>query len=484
MNQQNCNFYEDRNWIGEFTIAGDHRKVKVSGELIYKKNQIPYLEIVTLDESFLIPFAKPNTFQVKIGHINGYVKNQKSDEEKLLYVTLTNCISSSISVIAARKFIVYFDYAFFSEERFFTDSDELLSVEYFFNNWDEFNYAQGWKSEARYKRHKDIFSLENNIHIKFCQSISGNYLFNEDKIFNRLFFDGDGEISEEEIGQINDGLKNILSKYIDKIFIKNSESHRWFLSLSGGLSINNIPRITYYLTTLLTCLTHDFETSLEGIEIFSKSSKSKHATRFMLLYEQPTIKTQKFSYNQHDSCFKKTSFSNQEWEIILNSLFCKTLNQEDLLDNFFFVLQENHLDTFTTPFCITRAIDCLDGIASNKSYKNSEKYQKVILWFLDGLEQATQDLALQFIDEKLDYIVIEKDSKNVENIRGMKVSQLRAISVHFGNTSGNQMDLQKAHHLLYVFELMLIDFVFEKLCVPKKQRNDYKKFYLEKVPWF
>lgn len=498
MTQQNYNFYEDKIWIGEFTISGDDRKAKVSGEFIYNKNQTPYLEIVTLDESFLIPFVKPGPAEVKIDYIHGYVKDQKSEKNpRPLYVTLTNCITRGV---AARRFVIYFDYALFSEDRFFTEDDALLNVEYFFNNWDEFNHAQCWKSEARYKRNEEVFNLKNNGQIKFCQSLDGYYIYNEDKIFDRLFFNGEGKISEKEIVEISDGLKNVLSKYLNKIFIKNSESHRWFMSLGGNLSLNIIPRISYYLTTLLTCLTHDFNTSLEEIMILSKIPGTEYSTRFTLLYAQPTIKTQKLHYNNINSVLKKNSFTYREWKTILDNLFDKIISRDDLLDNFFFALQENHLGGVSaTPFCVTRAIDCLSGIADNKGYKGG-KYQKVVFWFLNGLDKETQDLALQFIDEKLDYILIypsiengksQKDGPcnklyNFDQVRGKKISELRTISVHFGdkNKSNQNMDLQKAHALLYVFELMIIDFIFEELKVPQRQRSDYKKFYLERVSWF
>lgn len=492
MMHQNYTFYEDKIWIGEFEIGGDSRKVKVVGELIYKKNQVPYLEVSTLEESFLVPFVKPNTFQIEIGCINGYVKDQKNKE--LLYATLTKCMCRTNDV-GARQFRIYFSYAFFSKDRFFSERDELVRIDYFFNNWDEFNHAKGWKSEAKYKFEEDAFKLKSNLQVKFCQSVNSNYLFNEDKIFDRLFCSEIGSISEKEIGEINDGLKSVLSKYLGKIFIKDSKTHRWFISLGGNLQINNIPRISYYLVALITCLTKDFGTSLEEIIVFSRLSPNKASTRFNLLYCQPAIKTQQTDYNNLNSALRKTSFNDEEWRKILDNLFEKIISQEDLLDNFFFILQENHLeDASITPFHITRLIDCLDGISRSKDCENEEKYQTVVSEFLKNLDEEIKNFTVRFIDEQLDYVMFnpkidkctgEAKIYNDDQIRGKKISELRAISVHFGDkTKPNKiMDLNKASKLLYILELIIIDFIFEKLQVPQEQRNEYKKTHLKQLPW-
>jgi hypothetical protein len=66
------------------------------------------------------------------------------------------------------------------------------------------------------------FNLKNNGQIKFCQSLDSCDLYNEDKIFDRLFFNGEEKISEKEMVEINDGLYLVAIGFLDSCGFKTS----------------------------------------------------------------------------------------------------------------------------------------------------------------------------------------------------------------------------------------------------------------------
>jgi hypothetical protein len=463
MPKLNYIYQNNKNWVGEFQIG---ESLKASGKLVYKKNSDFYLEIL------IHPNDKKSEDCSK--NIKGYAVDQETGQ--IVYITLIDC-SGLRANLSYSKFKIYFKYAVFTQNRNFEITENIDSINFFFNNWGEFNFPQGFKRNAS-PCYDTTISLDCGIDVGFRQDIEGHYL-NENMAFNQLFFTAhkDG-LSDEEKNGLSQKLKDVLMPYVDKIGIKDPDAHEWYMSLRKKISIEELHSYQYYLKGLLTCLTYDFKTSIQKIIINTKG-KDGMLTHHYLIY-QTDIKTDKINYNRHISEFNFDSFNEEEWKGIFNNLF----NKKRLLDNFFFILQEDVRENRITPFHIARLMDCFGAIAKNRKYTKDEegqKYKKLLGDSLDGVENELKNKVENYIDGQLEGInfnEIQDDTK--EKIRGRRLSSLRAQIVHFSQES-NQIIIQRAFNLHDILRLCVMDYVLEELGVSKEKRVKYKERILKYV---
>ncbi|MFT7098392.1 MAG: hypothetical protein ACJAS6_000247 [Rickettsiales bacterium] len=457
MPKLNYTYQNNKNWVGEFQVG---ENLKVSGKLVYKKNYDFYLEI-------LIHFDDKRSEDCS-KNIKGYAVDQETG--KAVYISLLNCSGLGAN-LSYRKFKIYFKYAVFTEYRNFEITENIDSINFFFNNWGEFNFPQGFKRDAS-PCYDNTISLDNEIDVGFCQNIQGNYL-NENMAFDQLFFtmQQDG-LSDEEKRGLSQNLKDVLMPYLDKIGIKDPETHEWCISLKEKISIEDLHSYQYYLKGLLTCLTYDFKTSIQKIIIKTKGGDGMLTHHYLL--HQTDVKTDKINYNRHICEFNFGSFDKEEWKKIFNNLFSK----KRLLDNFFFILQEDVRENRITPFHIARLMDCFGAMAENKKYTRKEKeqkYHKLLGDLLDGVEIELKNKVENYIDGQLEGIEGDKTEDNTkEKIRGRRLSNLRAEIVHFGQKS-DQVIMQKAFNLHNILRLCVMDYVLEELSVSKEKRVKYKE---------
>lgn len=464
MPKLNYTYQKNKNWVGEFQIG---ENLKASGKLVYKKNSDFYLEILIHPNDRKSEDCSKN--------IKGYAADQETGQR--VYITLLDCSGFGAN-LSYSKFKIYFKYAVFTEYRNFEITENIDSINFFFNNWGEFNFSQGFKRSAS-PCYDNTIILDSGIDVGFRQTIQGNSLNENMAFFDQLFFtmQKDG-LSNEEKSELNQNLKDVLMPYVDKIGIKDPEAHEWYMSLRKKISIEELHSYQYYLKGLLTCLTYDFETSIQKIIINTKG-KDEILTPHYLLY-QTDIKTDKINYNQHIGEFNFNSFNEEEWKGIFNNLFSK----KRLLDNFFFILQEDVRENRITPFHIARLMDCFGAIAENRKYTKDErgqKYQKLLGDLLDGVENELKNKAENYIDGQLEVIKFDGIKDNTkEKIRGRRLSNLRAEIVHFSQES-NQIIMQKAFNLHNILRLCVMDYVLEELGVSKEKRVKYKERILKDV---
>lgn len=390
---------------------------------------------------------------------------------------MLNCYSCrrgfSLSKFSAHsKFRMYFKYAVFTKGRNFEITEDIDSINFFFNNWGEFNCRQGFK---RYEPpcYDTTISLDYKIDVGFCQAIQGSYL-DKNMGFHQLFAAAQGDLSDEETNELNEKLKDVLRPYADKIAIKNPESHEWFISLSKDISIEKLSSYQAYLKGLLICLTNDFNTSIQKIIIKTKEEDGSLACHYVI--HETDVKTDEINYDQMMQEFNFKSFSEEEWKIIFNNLFNK--DKTRLFDNFFFIIQEDVRENRLTPFHIARLLDCFGAMAQNRGYENQEKYQKLLGDLLDGIELKLKNNVENYIDAQLEGIECNNKGDDKEKNRGKKLSNLRAQIVHFNekNNSGINKNGLKLHK---IFRLCVMDYVLENLGFDEEKRIKYKERILK-----
>ena len=285
-------------------------------------------------------------------------------------------------------------------EEFLESAD--INVHMFYNVWDSFSYYPNFIRSKEFIGVEDKFSV-NEMEISFEQDISGDWL-DKNHLFDQIFFSKlDSElkpiISSEEKEILNDELAKILDGYEGNIGIKNPITHKSYIHIDHIDSINSIIDYSVKICNLLYILTNQKQCSLDTINVIYNKQQFSLVSRINIFEER--------NHDHRFEAFRKQDFSQSEWEKIFYNLFDKY----DLLQLFFFTLNQNNIDTQRTftPFTFTRTTDCISHIweilDQEKAYKY-RKYEYVIRRYLDIVK-----------DEDLKKKVINKIFKIVRSIK-------------------------------------------------------------------
>lgn len=465
-------FLTDKTFSGEFDLP---EGIKAHGKLIYEKNKNFSLRLFSDKplESLTFPKIKDYREIIDIPTISGRVFDEN---DNTFYVSFKNCKAYNVIISSIYKYNIYFPYAIFSNSRIFDfEANDNLKVDLFFNIWNEFCYPQGFKQEAKYEPSEIKIKLKNKFNISFEQEVHATFL-NEDKIFDTLFIvrpEIDNVIKEK----LNNDLQSLFESYKNKIDLKLPETHQWYISLNNFSKIDNLRKICWQLEQLLICLTNDFNSSLNKIKVQTRyEDDPQYFYAFYMLFNKK-LPSNELNYYNLVSPFKMKTFSREEWEIIFNNLF----KYSQKLDNFFLILHETNKDNTLLEFNIVKYIDAIGAIGLAKGYK-AQKYELTLKNFVKCLDKIAQKVILDEFRKNLDYIKPEKKKNTKKNwgLIGEKISELRALSVHFANKN-IKINLQKAANIYPIFNLIIFDYIFEILEIDELKRNEFKKFYLTRI---
>lgn len=458
-------FNKNKTFAGTFQFPDG---VNIFGKLFYKKNE--QCEFLVYRDDFA-------TDTLQFDEVLAILSDE---DENVYFVNLFGCRLELTSFSFSRKgnaFCGYFDYALFSKTRHFDSAREDIKkkINIYVNNWAEFCYPQGQKKHAEFKPKMSEHKLKNKMKISFNQDIRGHFI-SKNHIFNNLFINNG--LSERDVDKIEKQLNEILIPHSNHIYIKNVEKHSWYVRVEKIPSNLDINLVSYYLTSLLMCLTNDFGTKADKIEIVSEDivENATLPVKFDFLYYKNII-SKNAKYKYRNNAFNYNSFDKEEWTKILNNLFSKN----NILEPFFDILCQNHYENKISEYHMERYIDCIAAIGNNKKYGKT-KYEDVLKDFVSDLDKDTKKILLNKFRESLKNITAKNNKKPKKNwgLIGKKLCELRAMTTHFNDIS-KRVDMGRFLAIYFALELVIIDYIFEVLEINKQKRLEYKNFYLKNV---
>ncbi|MBP3925074.1 hypothetical protein J6E39_07535 [bacterium] len=459
-------FNKNKTFAGTFQLLNGET---VFGKLFYRKNEQCEFLIYrdNISEEFL--------------NVDEILAILSDEEENVYFVNLFGCrleLSSFSFLPKGNAFCGYFDYALFSKTRHFDSSKENINskINIFINNWAEFCFPQDPKKHATFEQRMSEHKLKNKMMVSFNQDIMGQ-MMPKNHIFNSLFINNN--LTQENINEIEKQLNTILLPLRSSIYIKNVEKHNWFIRVENIPPILDINLISYYLNSLLMCLTNDFGTKVDKIEVVSEDiiEKTSVPARFDYLYYRNII-SKNTNYKNRNNIFNYYSFTEKEWTAILNNLFSKN----GILEPFFDIIYQNYYEAKLSEYHLERYIDCVAAIGNNKKYGNT-KYEVVMKDFVSNLDKDIQKKLLSIFRESLKNITVKNSKKPIKKgwgLIGKKLCELRAMTTHF-NEASKRVNMSKYLALYFVLELVVIDYIFEILGIDIQKRLEYKNFYLKRA---
>lgn len=461
MNNHEIDFLKNKTYIGVFYLPDDK---EVMGQLIYQKNSNFELKLFS-------DFPLDKEKETAIPFIYGKIHDEQYET---YFISLKDCqlfINSLGSY--GYQYQVFFDVALFSRHRTFDFSkDSIKSINLFYSNWNEFCYPQGFKSHAPYINKMLSFRVKPGLRITFNQNISNHYL-PEKGIFDSIFCSS--KLSNKEKSVIEKQLEQTLIPYKDKIGIKIPDKHDWLININTVRNIEDLYPIIYDIKSLLTCLTYDFSTNIDKIRIVSNNGEEKYDSSFFML-KHIHISERRSFYHHQSAPFKLNTFTQNEWATIFKRLF----NNKNKLNKYFFILLQNHADKVITEFSLTNYLTCIDAIGNSKKY-GKIKYELVLSNFASELKKDDKNKLLNLFRKELKFVKVKNEQKKkLWGLIGLKISELRALTVHF-NDKNTETDMSKCIEIYRVLELIIIDYIFECLQIEKEKRVKYKEHYISQI---
>ena len=270
-------FNKNKTFAGTFQLPNGEN---VFGKLFYRKNE--QCEFLIYRDGFSEELLNDD---------NEFLAILSDEKENIYFVNLFDCkLELSSFSSKSNAFCGYFDYALFSKTRHFDSSKEDVNnkINIFINNWAEFCFPQQRKKQAEFKPRMSEHKLKNKMKISFNQDIRGQVIA-ENHIFNNLFINAG--LEKDKVDEIEKQLNEILIPHKNYIHIKNVEKHNWYIRVEKIPSNLDINLVSYYLTCLLMCLTNDFGTKVDKIEIVSEDilGTTRIPIRFDYLYYRNII---------------------------------------------------------------------------------------------------------------------------------------------------------------------------------------------------
>lgn len=411
------NFLENKIYVGTFTVLSQ----KFTGKLIYESGNS--FELMLYDTPSIYELTRSSSINPVIDSITGRIYDNKETYYNVVLVNC-NCLKTNLWGTGCLKF--NFEYALFSETHIFEfDKDKNFTLEVYFDNWNEFCYPQGFKSLVTVpNEHKLSVTLKNKLKVLFNEKISGEFINTEDLFSNCFVSCGEDCLKEEEIKKLNEGFKELLKPFENKLFKKRDETHRWFISIKNVPSVKSVSKIIWKFNMLVNLFTYDFGTNIELVKIkVNTEEKSCPVANYYYLFKN--TKQKRTRYENQRSAFQCKMFSNDEWKLILNNLFDK--KQNDWLTYFFYVLTENNSTNTTSLFHVTRYIDYIGAIGSSRNYGKNDKYRKVISDFIESFDDELKKAILNLFRENLSMIKVQKNKSKGWKLIGKKYRILELL---------------------------------------------------------
>lgn len=448
-------FKSDKEFICD-VLCGDNNKC--FGKLVYKRNSKFSL--------YLYSFHKLN--DDLIDKIDAYCFDEQNNS---YFTTLNKC--TSYFVKQSTNYFIYevkFSNAYMSKWKFLdSENDKIDSINLYFNTWNKFNNFYNEKTLKELNETLLKFNL-NNFSLSFEANVYNLFLKNDKNILSN-FFDVVG-LEQEEEKELSLELKNVLLKYQNNLKYINTSNNNCYIKIQPTSNDYNIAEIVYLLQLLISLFSYDFSTSIDKVEVLIKSDN-----KIIPFYYLDYRRFSEISQFNGIGAFNINSFDSNEWRTIINNLFTKI----EVLDNLYINLLENNKNNYFEEFKIIKCVTAMDNIASEKNKKDL-KYERLLNDFISDLDQSDQDKILNHISQKLNFIPVRtKKQQSITQSLGCQISELRSVFLHSKKLKNkNSIDLRELYYTYRIFELIIIDYLFEVLGISKQKRLHYKKYCIHK----
>lgn len=407
------------------------------------------------------------------------------NENRKYYITLRNCRGILETIGGGYySYIVYFDFALISNWSFFDfKKQQIESIDLYFNTWNEFFVSQSNKEFIELKSHYDNLTLKNKALISFKSDFESYFIGENDNIFN-LIFDSE-KLNKKEKNIMSKEIKKIVNPYKNKLRIRNIDSHNWYINIKL-IDKNKCPDDYIWLFhILIAILTYDFSTRIEKVNIKTTVDNKCITYNYIDYRHFPALIPR---YKNKLDIFNYNSFTVKEWKKILDNLF----KYSTKIHRLFQALTENNMNNQVEEFMLARYIACIETISGEIEKKlrakqikdNNGKFDRTLLQFIQDFDKETQTEVLNIFRETLK-IFKNKNNKNKRNWKAIavKISDLRAMLLHFSDNKTNKIFVNMLDYfkMYKIFELIIIDYIFQIIEIDKNKRFQYKSYYLRKL---
>lgn len=454
----NYSLLESYEWYGSFSFVNPNEG-RASGILSYEPLKGPTAEILfdkhyswlDISKSFSGGFEKHDVI---------YANLVDKKTNSVCFVSLINCSLQCLQMGSAPpRYKIFPSFVLLSNSSYLELENEKLDyADVEFNTWPEFNFPQNQKNKKKFDRNEKYFKIQDQLSISQREDIKGYPLYNFSAFET---FVG----PENYLQQINDKVKPIVEKakkaakgHTDHIYLKSADTHNWYLKFkktsAEASALKDYTNAAINFSHLLMLLTHDWKTAVSNFKLSvvnADKSKSQYSLLFWGRFPQ-----KKPHYNHHNNGLKITDFSDSTWKRVVKKFY----SEYTQIDDYIQILFENNYEDKFTYFHFSRIIDCISALSSKKGFRTRTKYQ-------DAVNEHLNSALVQYLIDVLEPI----QGNNI----GEKISNLRASIVHFGVSE--KPDIHIAYKLYPLLELIVIDYIFEVISLPKKLRNKYKNHY-------
>lgn len=297
------------------------------------------------------------------------------------------------------------------------------------------------------------FKIAENKTIKFLEYCTAMFE-NKVNIINNNFICED----REKINKINDYANKILEETKNPLRKIDNSSKKILIFLNyKSTNIQDCIRDIKILTDYFRLITNNYILSPNIVYLTDKDSKEE----FCMLYDTE-IKQYRYTspLNNRIRIFSKN----------LNSFdtISKFFENYDILETCIFVLNENNYSPRFSNLYLSRTIDCIGniakyeleklGLSENEIYR--KKYKKIIELYFREYPEIINKIILKDIKYK------EEKNDNLDDIRGKKITAIRAQLVHFDiNKNRDFPDVLQIQKLTRIFELLICVFIFKQIGV-------------------
>jgi hypothetical protein len=461
MSELGYTFDKDHKWQGTIFVTIEGHEYQTSGIIEYRPEKRFYAEIV-----FSSPIKSAGLFKtflgraINIGTATAIVVDDATKTS--LFLTLLECVCRIRQFGRITRAIIYPRFLLASKG-YLADpgKNKITNVDAEYNVWPEFNCPKGFTKKKKLIELHSKTALDSGFTISCREDVRGEPLldFKADEIFTG---------PQDYLDKITDSVRPLVleaqktaKEFAGCISLKTSDSHRWYVRFENKTptdlsSVMEYVQKSLIFSSLLMLLTHEWQTSIFRIYLYTDSEKSGPSG---LLYNSDKVYGRdEYRYVFQSAGLNMSSFTQRSWSRLLRQFY----NSYDDMQNHLSVLYTNNKGANFSLFHVSRIIDCLSGIGQEKKYKKRTKYQDVLENYLG-----------KYVCNRLEKYLMPINSKNL----GAQISDLRAIVVHFNRKK--KVDIALAFNVYPILELAVIDFIFEKIKISKQLRGKYKNHYLE-----
>ena len=466
MDDSKISFLKPHKFYGEFEFAGC--KNKYSGHLVYTPQKKLYLELIGNNEQENIFTHKIKIFSSNEIHKTKEIYGRVCCEEtgNFYNVFLFNSQATWPLSLFPATTKIFFNAVLFTNPDVKTKN--LKSIEFQYSGLEKFFCPDLYNGHIPFKRKQEPIKFGRLKNILFKEKCNGSHL-GEDFFKNNIT--PTHSIEDREFNKICSELNRVIAPYRDKLFF-NKEIYRSILLSYPVKKIEDVIPLNNLLRNLFMCLSNNFTINTEFVTL----NYDNRDQSFLLFFDTITETKQTWQYPHIP--FWMGTFNDDDWKTIFKNLFAK----KKLLENLFFILSNNARGEYLTPYSLVRSIDGLKAIGK-LTLKSKQHYSNAIDIYIKDLEKKEQNSFNSFLNKSLKYLHLSPKEQTQPDLRGKKISKLRALVEHFHDYLNVDINLETLADLVHTFDFIIQDYIFKELGIDPDKRLEYKRriLYLSNI---